>query len=212
MKPIILIGGGGHCKSVIEAAVSQDREIIGILDVAENVGSKVLDFEIIGTDDDIVKYSESAEFIITVGHIKGTVIRRKIATKISTSKAVLAEPIIASTANVSHWARVGRGTVVLHGAMVNVGAFVDENCIINTLANIEHDAIIEPFCHISTGAMVNGDCRVGHDCFLGSQSVMLNGSSIFPNCVIAAGSFVRKSITVAGIYAGNPAQLMIKNK
>lgn len=212
MKKLILIGGGGHCKSVAEAAVSQGREILGVLDVAENVGGKVLDFDIIGTDDDIAKYAAKAEFMITVGHIKNADIRRKIADKIINANAKLAAPIIASTANVSRWARVGKGTVVLHGAMVNAAAFVGENCIINTMANIEHDAVIEEFCHISTGAMVNGNCRVGNDTFLGSQSVMLNGATICPRSLIAAGSFVRKSITTGGVYAGNPAQLMIKNK
>lgn len=42
MKPIILIGGGGHCKSVIEAAESSGRAIAGILDMAENVGHEIL--------------------------------------------------------------------------------------------------------------------------------------------------------------------------
>ena len=41
-KPLILIGGGGHCKSVIEAAESAGYSILGILDMPEDVGNEVL--------------------------------------------------------------------------------------------------------------------------------------------------------------------------
>lgn len=209
MKPIILIGGGGHCKSVIEAAESSGRAIAGILDMAENVGHEILGYKIIGTDDDIAASAVDNEFVITVGHIKNSAIRKKIAQKVVQAKGEFGT-IVASTANVSKHAIVGVGTVVLHGAMINAGATVGENCIINTLANVEHDAVIGDFCHISTGAMVNGDCRVGDGTFLGSQSVMLNGAQICENCLIAADTFVRKSLSQPGVYAGNPAKLMIK--
>ncbi|MEG0602035.1 MAG: acetyltransferase, partial [Mucinivorans sp.] len=118
--------------------------------------------------------------------------------------------IVAGRASVSRHAIIGPGTVVLQGAMVNAGARVGRNCIINTLSNVEHDAVVGDFCHISTGAMVNGDCTVGENTFLGSQSVMLNGASICAGCVVAAASFVRKPLKVRGIYAGNPAILMKK--
>lgn len=209
MKPIILIGGGGHCKSVIEAAISSNQTIAGILDLSVNVGNEILGFKILGTDNDISAYAQTHDFIITVGNIKDTNLRRQIAQKITTANGCLTT-IIAKTAHVSQFAKLGDGTVVLHGAMVNAGALIGQNCIINTLTNIEHDAIIGDFCHISTGAMVNGDCTVGEDTFLGSQSVMLNGSKIPNGCVIAAGSFVRKTILERGVYAGNPAILMKK--
>lgn len=209
MKLLILIGGGGHCKSVAEAAISSGRTIFGVLDVVENVGKQILDFEVIGTDDDIVKYASDYEFVITVGHIKDSSIRRKIAEKIAAASGKLGT-VVASSANVSRYATIGAGSVVLHGAMVNAGANVGANCIINTLANVEHDAVIGDFCHISTGAMVNGDCKIGNDTFLGSQSVMLNGAEICSNCLIAANTFVRKSLMQSGVYTGNPAKLMIK--
>lgn len=66
------------------------------------------------------------------------------------------------------------------------------------------------YCHISTGAMVNGDCNVGARTFLGSSSVIINGISIAEDCVVAAGSLVRKNIVEKGIYSGSPAVLMKK--
>ena len=69
MKNLILLGGGGHCKSVIEVAESAGYHIIGILDRPEEMGKSVLDYNVIGVDDDIPKYLDKAEFIITVGFI-----------------------------------------------------------------------------------------------------------------------------------------------
>ena len=68
-KPLILLGGGGHCKSVIDVAESAGYTILGILDKPELVGTMVLDYEIIGTDDDIPLYVDKAEFLITVSSL-----------------------------------------------------------------------------------------------------------------------------------------------
>ncbi|WP_298062299.1 NeuD/PglB/VioB family sugar acetyltransferase [uncultured Rikenella sp.] len=217
-RPVILIGGGGHCKSVIDAAESArypDSEpvfkIVGILDTADKVGTDVLGYPVIGTDDDIpalIGSMPGVHFVITVGHIKTARIRQAIAARVVEAGGRFAT-IVASTAHVSRHAVLGEGSVVLHGAMVNAGAEVGKQCIVNTLANIEHDARVGDFCHISTGAMVNGDCAVAGGVFLGSQSVMLNGARIDgEGSIVAAASFVRKTITIPGIYAGNPAILM----
>ncbi len=209
MRPLILIGGGGHCKSVIEACESSGFAIKGILDVPENIDKKILSYSVIGTDADIPDYVSECDFVVTVGFIKDSSLRLRIYDKVRLAGGRFAT-IIASTAYVSKHAKIGSGTVVLHHVMVNAGAVIGKGCIINTSANIEHDAVIGDYSHISTGAMVNGDCRVGSGVFLGSQSVMVNNISIASGCIIAAGSMVRKNILHRGIYSGNPAGLKIK--
>ena len=208
-KNLILIGGGGHCKSVIDVAESAGYSILGILDTVDNVGKKVLNYTIVGTDDDIVNYVDKAFFVITVGQIKDATLRMKLYAKVINSHGQFAT-LIASTARVSRYSAIGDGTVIMHQAVVNADARVGIGCIINTFANIEHDAVVGNFCHISTGAMVNGNCTVGNGTFLGSQAVMVNGISIVDGCVIAAGAMVRKNIVVKGVYADNPAILKIK--
>ena len=157
-KNLILIGGGGHCKSVIDVAESAGYNILGILDMPEEVGKSVLNYKVIGTDDDIPKYVDKAEFIITVGFIKNPAIRIRIYNRIKEVGGKLAT-IFASTAHVSRYATIGEGTVVMHQAVVNAGVQIGVNCIINTFTNIEHDAVVGDQCHISTGTMVNGDSR-----------------------------------------------------
>lgn len=201
-RPLILVGGGGHCKSVIEAAESAGYIIKGILDIPSRVGEKVLGYTIIGTDDDILSFVSEYDFIVTLGFIKNPEIRISLHKKIEMTGGHLAT-IIASTAYVSKYAELGAGTVVLHQACVNAGAEIGKGCIINTFANIEHDVVIGDFCHISTGAMVNGNCEIGKNVFIGSQAVLANGLIICADVLVGAGSFIRKSIIYAGIYANN---------
>lgn len=210
-KPLILVGGGGHCKSVLEAVESAGYRVLGVLDMPENVGKEVLSIKVIGTDDDIPAYVDKAEFVITVGFIKDPSIRIRLYNKIKEAGGKLAT-VIASTSYVSKYAEIGEGTVVLHQAFVNAGAKVGKNVILNTATNIEHDAVIGDHCHISTGTMVNGECIVGECCFIGSQSVLANCITVGDDIIVSAGSFVRKSIIEKGIYAGNPAILKIKSK
>lgn len=210
-KDLILLGGGGHCKSVIDVAESAGYNILGILDISENVGKDVLAYKVIGTDDDIQQYVDKAEFIITVGFIKNPAIRIKLYNKVKTTGGRFAT-IVASTAYVSHYAEIGEGTVIMHNAFVNVGAKVGNNCIINTFVNIEHDAVVGDHCHISTGTMINGECEIGGKSFIGSQSVCANCTKIGSCIIVGAGSVVHKSIQEKGIYSGNPATLKIKAK
>lgn len=202
-KPLVLVGGGGHCKSVIEAAESAGYSILGVLDMPEEVGKRILSTKVIGTDDDIPAYVDKAEFIITVGFIKNPSIRIKLYNKVKEAGGKLAT-VIASTAHVSKYSEIGEGTVVLHQAFVNAGAKVGKNVILNTAINIEHDAVIGDHCHISTGTMVNGEAQVGDATFIGSQSVVNQCVNICGGVVVASGSVVHKDIKEPGIYAGNP--------
>ena len=205
-KNLILIGGGGHCKSVIDVAESDGYNIKGILDLPEVVGKTVLNYPVLGTDEQMADYVNDAFFIITVGHIKDASLRIKLHHKIKSVGGKLAT-IIASSAYVSKYAKIGEGTVIMHNALINADAKIGQGCIINTFANIEHDAEIGNFCHISTGAMINGNCN-------GETSRVVNrisnGVEITSGCLIGAGSFVRKNITKKGVYSGNPAILKIK--
>lgn len=208
-KPLILVGGGGHCKSVIDVAESAGYTILGILDKPEEVGKQVLDYKVIGTDYDIPQYVDKVEFVITVGQIKSSALRHKIAERIEKAGGKYAT-IIASDATVSKYAAIGEGTVVLHKCVVNADAKIGKNCIINTMANIEHEVEIGDFCHVSTGVMVNGCCKVGNEVFLGSQSILTNGIEVGNNNIIGAGSVVTKDVPAGEVWVGNPAKYMKK--
>lgn len=190
---LILLGGGGHCKSVIDVAESAGYKILGILDPNEKIGSYVLGYPVIGNDDCISGYADKSLFLVTVGQIKNCDLRKILVQKVMSVGGHLAT-VIASDAYVSKYAKIGVGTVIMHGAVVNADAKIGENCIINTMANIEHEVAIGDFCHVSTGVMVNGMTKVGSETFIGSGSVLYNGITIKEKTIIRAGSIVRNNI------------------
>ena len=208
-RQLIMVGGGGHCRSLIEVAESAGYAVLGVLDLPENVGKEFLSTQVIGTDDDIPAYVDQAEFVIAVGSIKDPSTRIRLFEQVKAAGGKLAT-IVASTARVSKYATLGEGTVVMHHALVNAGAKVGSNVILNSFADIEHDSVIGDHCHVSTGAIVNGGCRVGSACFVGSRAVLVQGINVGEGIVIGAGSLVVGNISTKGVYAGNPAILFAK--
>src|SRR5574344_2561890 len=79
-EKIVLIGGGGHCHSVIDVIEQTNKyEIIGIVDIKKNIGKKVLDYEIIACDDDLEElFKTCKKAVITIGHIKTNELRKKL--------------------------------------------------------------------------------------------------------------------------------------
>ena len=192
MKKIILIGGGGHCKSVIDVIEQEARfEIAGIIDKAEFLGSNVLGYPIIGSDSDlqnlVQKYDNA---IITVGQIKSALLRIKLydlAIKLGFSLPSIVSP----TAYVSKYSKIGNGTIVMGNAIVNANSSIGDNCIINSKALIEHDCLISSHCHISTNATINGGVKIGSKCFIGSNVTTKDNIIINENSFIKAGSIVK---------------------
>lgn len=195
MQKLILLGGGGHCKSCIDVIEQEGKyEIIGILDVEELVGQKVLGYEYIGTDEDISKFVyEDYAFLITVGHIKTSSIRQKIFSLLRKNSAQIAT-VISPRAYVSKYADIGEGTIIMHDSLVNAAASIGENCIINTKALIEHEAVIEDFCHISTSAVINGGAVVKEGSFFGSNAVSKEYVETSRNDFIKAGTIFKGNL------------------
>jgi sugar O-acyltransferase (sialic acid O-acetyltransferase NeuD family) len=206
MKKLLLVGGGGHCRSCIDVIEAEGRfEIIGILDVKEKAGGSVFGYPVVGTDEDIPQLKDKTEaFFITIGQNTGAALRREKYRMLSEYGKL---PVIVSPfARCSAHAEVQEGSIVMHRAMINAGAVVGCNCIINSGALIEHDAVIGGHCHVSTLAAVNGSCSIGEGCFIGSGAVVNNNISICSGAVVASGAVIIKNITEPAVYAGVPAR------
>jgi sugar O-acyltransferase (sialic acid O-acetyltransferase NeuD family) len=203
MEDLILVGGGGHCKSVIDVVKSTKQyRIVGILDRHELIGEQILGYDIIGSDDDIPTLSKTVKnFVITVGQIKCSSIRRKIYKRLLAEK-VNQPVIIASTAQVSKYAMIGKGTVIHHNAFVNASCTIGNCCIVNSGAIVEHDSDVGDFCHISTGVIINGTCNVGSDTFIGSGTVLNNNIEIAGSSIIGSASVILSSIRQSDTYYG----------
>ena len=192
MKEILLIGGGGHCKSVIDVIEQEGKfQIIGIVDKPELLGVKVLGYPVIGNDSDLVDLSKKYRYaLVTVGQIKSSSLRVRLF-KLAIKVGLTMPNIISPRSYVSKHAMIGQGTVIMHDALVNANAKIGENCIINSKALIEHDAIIEDFCHIATNTVINGAAIVRQGSFVGSGVITKQGVKVEKNSFIKAGSLVK---------------------
>ena len=203
---LILVGGGGHCQSVIDVIEAEGtRKIAGILDVAHKVGKRVLDYEIMGTEAQVPSLVKEHGFLITVGQIQTSEPRKRLFQRIKQAGGIF--PIIVSPhAYVSPHATLGEGSIIMHQALVNAGALVGVNTIINSHVLIEHGTRIGSHCHVATGAIINGDCQIGDHTFVGSRATVLQGVSIGEDIIVGAGAVVTQSLTEPGVYVGIPAR------
>jgi sugar O-acyltransferase (sialic acid O-acetyltransferase NeuD family) len=189
-EKIVLIGGGGHCHSVIDVIEQENKyEIIGIVDTKENIGKKVLDYEVIACDDDLETIFLSCKnAVITVGQIESNKIRVNIYNKLKQIGFNL-PVIISPLAYVSRYSFINESTIIMHHALINANVKIGKNCIINTKALIEHDCVIGDNCHISTASVINGGVTVKENSFFGSNAT--SKQSIKIDGFIKAGSLVK---------------------
>jgi sugar O-acyltransferase (sialic acid O-acetyltransferase NeuD family) len=192
MKEIILIGGGGHCKSVIDVIEQEGQfQIAGIIDKAELFENNVLGYPVIGNDSDLEglakKYSHA---LVTIGQIKSPEPRKNLF-NLAIKAGFIIPSIISPMAYVSKHAFIGNGVVVMHGVIINANASIGDNCIINSKALIEHDSKVYENCHISTNTTINGGVIIESGCFIGSGSILRESITINKNSFIKAGSIVK---------------------
>lgn len=200
MNRLILIGGGGHCRSCIDVIESLDLfKVAGVLDREKPVGEAVMGYPVLGHDGDLSAYKpDSFLFLVTVGQI-GTPKTRQHIFELVQNHGGRMPTIISPWARVSGHAEIGPGTIVMHGATVNAGAVVGANCIINSHSLIEHDAKVGDHCHISTGAILNGHVEIGSGSFVGSGAILKQGIKAGVHCVISFGSRISRDVKDAEV-------------
>ena len=192
MKEIILIGGGGHCRSVIDVVEQEGQfKIVGIVDKTELLGTYVLGYSVIGNDSDLESLAKVHTYaLVTIGQIESPNLRIKLF-DLALKVGFVLPSIISPRAYVSSYADIGKGTIIMHNALVNANAKVGCNCIVNTNALVEHDSKISDHCHISTSATINGGVVIESSCFIGSGAITKDSIVIKKNSFIKAGSIVK---------------------
>lgn len=199
-KKVMLIGGGGHAKVVMDIVEACGDVVAGILDDALAVGTEVLGIPVVGTTADADRFGDCL-FVVAVGN---NAVRRRLAGQLDVSWYTAIHP----AAVVSRRAEIGAGSVVMPQAVVNAAARVGCHCIINTAAVVEHDNCVGDYSHVSCGAVLTGTVCVGEETLIGAGAVVRNNVSICGGAVVAAGAVVTADVTEPGTYAGVPARKM----
>ncbi|SDT85663.1 NeuD/PglB/VioB family sugar acetyltransferase [Desulfobacula phenolica] len=191
-KEIILVGGGGHCRSCID--VIETGRTFSIAGIVEQPGKDksgpILGYPVIGFDNDLEILKKQYDYaLITVGQVGSSNVRQRLFNLLKQTGFIL--PVVVSPlAYVSKRSQIGEGSIVMHHAIVNAGAGVGKNCILNTRCLIEHDAKIGNHTHISTAAVLNGEAKVGSGSFVGSNSTVVQGARLPDHFFFKAGSLI----------------------
>ena len=207
MEKLILIGAGGHAKSIIDSIDTNKYELVGFIDQSSEEKS-CMELPIIAHDLEELENKEDYTYFVAIGNNE---IRKNWYNKLKENNLKVAT-IIDKTAIIAKTAVVGEGTFVGKLAIINSEAVVGNNTIVNTKALIEHCCKVGSHVHISTNSVLNGDVEVGEGTFVGSSSVIIPQHKIGKWATVGAGAAVIHDVDDYTTVVGVPAKPLIKEK
>jgi len=198
---VLVIGAGGHAKVVIDAARRCGYEIAGV------VGGAGGATEVLG-----VPVSQEASgvhadgFIVAIGDnaTRAREFERCIAMGMSPISVVHPSAVIAEQV------RIGSGTFVAAGVIVNVDARIGENAILNTGCTVDHDCMVGDHALIGPTASLCGGVSVGVGTLVGAGTSLIPRSSVGDWSVVGAGATVVSALPSHSISVGVPAAVVRK--
>lgn len=203
MEKLIIVGAGGQGRVAADVADKMGTYTeIAFLD--DGSVTECLGYPVLGRVADAENYIRTHCFFVAIGNAN---VRRQVTSRLSNMGANIATLIHPSSV-IGRWVSIGKGSIVVAGAVVNPCAKIGKGCIINTLSSVDHDCIIGDYVHVSVGAHITGTVMVGDNCFICAGAVVKNNVSICADCTIGAGAVVVKDICEKGTYIGVPAKMI----
>lgn len=206
LDKIILLGGGGHAKVLIDLIITSERyEIAGILD--PQIEGNVSGISVLGEDSLLPELHEKGfkNICVGVGSIKDNIKRKGLyeeAKKLGFNLPFIIHPksVVSATAHISE------GVQIMAGAIIQTGSSIGENTIINTGAIIEHNSHIGKHVHICPGAVVSGESFVDDEAFIGVGSTIIQSIKIGKGALVSAGAVVVNDVPDGARVMGVPAK------
>ena len=206
MEKLILIGAGGHSKSVADAMQKDLYEICGFID--ENKSGEHLGLPIFGKRiEDIPNYGRYSYFI-SIGDVN---FRKAWFEKVK-ELGLKTVNIIDRTAIISSSVSLGTGNFVGKLAIINADSIIGDNNVINTKALIEHECVVGSHVHLSTNSTINGNVKVGDGVFMGSTAICNGQLTIGEYSVIGSGSVVIRDVEPYTTVVGGPAKVIKRSR
>lgn len=192
MDDIVLVGFGGHAKSVADCIEREGKfHIAGYTDIDKH-SSK---YKYLGTDATlkIIFNSGVRNAAIGIGYMGKGNLRNRLYELVKTIGFNL--PVIADPSSIiSESAQIGEGSFIGKGAIINAEVIVGKMAIINTKALVEHECVVEDFAHVAVGAVLCGQVKVGKAAFIGANATVIQSQTIPDNYFVPAGMTIRKDI------------------
>lgn len=203
MKKLILFGSGGHAKVV--ASIAEEYKDIKL----EYVVSKEIKLfsnkklKIISDDNYIFKnYEKFKEYFFFVG-IGDNKIRKRIQELLILNKFKILT-IISKKAHIHKSVKIGVGSVIMPGVVIEPDARIGDGVIINTGATLDHDCVIDNFVHIAPGCNLAGNVIIKKGVFLGVGTKVIPKIIIGKWVVAGAGSVIVDDINDFSFGYGVP--------
>ncbi len=190
-----IIGAGGHGKVVAEIAELLRERIHSFVDANESI-TRLWDYPVVAT------FPENSNSVVIA--IGDNCVRKAISSAFDAHYISLFHPF----SQISNRSKIGEGTVVIGGAVINADARIGRHVIINTNSSVGHDAFLEDFVHIAPNVALAGYVYIGEGTFVGMGASVLPGVQIGKWCVIGAGAVVLQNVPDGATVAGNPAQVI----
>jgi sugar O-acyltransferase (sialic acid O-acetyltransferase NeuD family) len=197
---VILVGGGGHAMSCLDAADPRRLEFVGYVSPEPD---ERLPLKYFGDDDALEELRDDMDSAFVA--LGDNALRRAVTDRVRSLGFELAT-LVADTARVSAYASVLPGAAVLHGALVGPRAEVGTGAVINTAASIDHDCVVEEFAHIAPGTHLAGGVRIGAGAFTGVGVSVIPDVQIGPWAVVGAGAVVIRQVPPRETVVGAPAR------
>jgi sugar O-acyltransferase (sialic acid O-acetyltransferase NeuD family) len=200
---ILIIGAGGHAKVVADILLNQGTPVIGFLDDdAALWGQQRLGLPILGSIDSFAEYRPDG-LILGIG---GNGIRQLVRQRLGKAAKALWHTAIHPRAIVAESVKVGAGTVICGGVVVNPDTIIGKHAIINTGATVDHDCRLGDFVHVAPGAHLTGTIRVGTGAFIGAGAVCIPGKTVGEWATVGAGAVITQDIPAQVTAVGIPAR------
>jgi UDP-perosamine 4-acetyltransferase len=201
MRDAVMIGGGGHAMSCLDAADPRHLRFVGYVSPAADDG---LPLPWLGNDDALPELAANGRTLAFLG-LGDNAHRRSLCEHVRQLGFELAT-VIADTARVSPHATVSPGAAVLHGALVGPRSSIGSGAVINTAASVDHDCTVEEFAHIAPGTHLAGRVHIGTGAFAGVGVSVIPEVHIGAWAVVGAGAVVITDVPSRETVVGAPAR------
>lgn len=208
-KPLIILGGGGHAKVLIDVLSYYQCDIIGITEADNKLFfTNYYGIRIIGNDSEVLNYNPSDVLLVNgIGSV-ATVKKRKSLFCFFKDKGYCFAKVIHPSSVISSEVVLNEGIQIMAGSVIQPGCKLGTNVLINTKASLDHDCIIGNNVHIAPGVTLSGNVVIGNDVHIGAGTTIIQGVHIGEESLIGAGSVVLRNIPPRVKAYGIPAKVI----
>jgi sugar O-acyltransferase (sialic acid O-acetyltransferase NeuD family) len=200
------VAAGGHGRVLIDALLTSGARIRGLVDPALVAGSSVMGAVVLGGDEVLDREEASRCWLANGLGANPSTVARANAHRFLVARGFRFVTVIHPSAVVGRESMLGEGCQIMAGVVVQCGARIGRNVVVNTAASLDHDTIVGDDAFIAPGAILCGNVEVGEGAFVGAGAILLPGVRIGAGAVIAAGALVRSEVPAAEVYAGAPVR------